>query len=134
MCLVANNGPVPFGSLSIPTNTLALTTGLDFMKMSQMSGRMMPIMAFIMTFTTVYVMSGVKGMKEIMPAILITGLSFSVVQFVICNTIGSTLATIVGSLVCIYLYNRKTDEAVWVFPGETAPAVGGARNLDFKEV
>jgi len=139
VCLVANTGPVPFGSLAIPTQTLALTTGLDFMKLSQMTGRLMPIMAFIMTFVTVYVMSGVKGMKSIMPAILITGLSFSVVQFAICNTIGSTLATIVGSLVCIgclavYLYNHKSDETVWVFPGETVPASSGHRDIDFKEM
>lgn len=139
VCLVANTGPVPFGSLAIPTSTLALTTGLDFMKLSQMSGRIMPIMAFIMTFATVYVMSGVKGMKGILPAILLTGVSFSVVQFIVCNTIGSTLATILGSLACItvlavYLYNRKSTEAIWVFPGEAAPASGGAKNLNFKEL
>ena len=139
VCLVANTGPVPFGSLSIPTQTLALTTGLDFMKLSQMTGRLMPIMAFIMTFATVYVMSGVKGMKSIMPAILITGLSFSIVQFVISNTIGSTLATIVGSLVCIaclaiYLYNHKSAEAVWVFPGEVVPPINGRQEIDFKEM
>ncbi|MEN6565950.1 MAG: L-lactate permease [Veillonellales bacterium] len=138
VCLVANTGPVPFGSLSIPTNTLALTTGLDFVKLSQMGGRIMPIMAFIMTFASVYVMSGVKGMKGIIPGILITGLSFSVVQFVICNTIDSTLATILGALAClaalsIYLYNLKT-ETVWVFPGETAPDGMGPKNIDFKEM
>lgn len=138
VCLVANTGPVPFGSLAIPTDTLALTTQLDFMKLSQMTGRLMPIMAFIMTFATVYVMSGVKGMKGMMPAIVITGLSFSIVEFVVCNMLGATLASILGALVClgslaVYLYNRK-DEDVWVFPGETAPATSGARNLDFKEL
>ncbi len=138
VCLVANTGPVPFGSLAIPTDTLALTTQLDFMKLSQMTGRLMPVMAFIMTFATVYVMSGVKGMKGMMPAILITGLSFSIVEFVICNTIGATLASILGALVClgalaVYLYNRK-DEQAWVFPGETAPSVGGAHNINFKEL
>ena len=138
VCLVANTGPVPFGSLAIPTDTLALTTQLDFMKLSQMSGRLMPIMAFIMTFATVYVMSGVKGMKGMMPAILITGLSFSIVEFVICNTIGATLASILGALVClgclaVYLYNRK-DEQPWVFPGETVPSGAGVHNINFKEL
>ena len=128
VCLVANTGPVPFGSLAIPTDTLALTTQLDFMKLSQMTGRLMPIMAFIMTFATVYVMSGVKGMK---------GLSFSILEFLICNLLGATLADILGALVCLgllstYLYNKK-DENAWLFPGETAPATG-PRNLDFKEL
>lgn len=138
VCLVANTGPVPFGSLAIPTDTLALTTQLDFMKLSQMSGRLMPIMAFIMTFATVYVMSGVKGMKGMLPAILITGLSFSIVEFVICNTLGATLASILGALVClgclaVYLYNR-TDEQPWVFPGEPVPSGSGAHNINFKEL
>lgn len=137
VCLVANTGPVPFGSLAIPTDTLALTTQLDFMKLSQMTGRLMPIMAFIMTFATVYVMSGVKGMKGMIPAILITGLSFSILEFLICNLLGATLADILGALVCLgllstYLYNKK-DENAWLFPGETAPATG-PRNLDFKEL
>ncbi|NLP41543.1 MAG: L-lactate permease [Veillonellaceae bacterium] len=138
VCLVANTGPVPFGSLAIPTDTLALTTQLDFMKLSQMTGRLMPIMAFIMTFATVFVMSGVKGMKGIMPAILITGLSFSIVEFLVANLLGATLASILGALVCLgvlgfYLYTRKETE-VWLFPGESAAATGSAHTLNFKEL
>ncbi|HEX7487286.1 MAG TPA: L-lactate permease, partial [Anaeromyxobacteraceae bacterium] len=45
VCLVANTGPVPFGSLAIPTVTLAGTTQLDLMKLSAMSGRLMAPMS-----------------------------------------------------------------------------------------
>lgn len=138
VCLIANTGPVPFGSLAIPTDTLALITQLDFMKLSQMTGRLMAPLAFIMAFATVFIMSGIKGMKGIIPAIIITGLSFSVVEFAVSNILGATLASILGALVClgclsVYLYNLKTDE-YWVFPGEKNPGICNTKNINFKEL
>src|SRR5689334_3066064 len=91
VCLIANTGPVPFGSLAIPTDTLALTTGLDVMKLSQMTGRLMAPLAFVMAFATVYVMSKLKGVKGALPVILVTGLSFSVAEFLVSNYVGATL-------------------------------------------
>ena len=138
VCLVANTGPVPFGSLGIPTDTLVLTTQLDFMKLSQMTGRFMPILAFIMAFATVFSMSGVKGMKGIIPAILVTGLSFSIVQFLVANFLGATLVDILASIACltalaVYLTYCKSKE-VWLFPGETLQQDAGAKEINFKEL
>lgn len=138
VCLVANTGPVPFGSLGIPTDTLVLTTQLDFMKLSQMTGRFMPILAFIMAFATVFSMSGVKGMKGIVPAILVTGLSFSIVQFLVANFLGATLVDILASIACltalaVYLTYCKNKE-VWLFPGETLQQDAGAKEINFKEL
>ena len=138
VCLIANTGPVPFGSLAIPTDVLALTTQLDFMKLSQMTGRLMAPLAFIMSFATVFVMSGLKGMKGIIPAIVITGLSFSVVEFAVSNMLGATLASILGALVClgclsVYLYNQRVD-GYWVFPGEKNPGVCNTKDINFKEL
>ncbi len=138
VCLVANTGPVPFGSLGIPTDTLALTTQLDWMKLSQMTGRFMPILAFIMAFATVFSMSGVKGMKGILPAILVTGISFSAVQFVVANTLGATLVDVLASLAClmslaVYLSYCKSKE-VWLFPGETLQQDDTAKKINFREL
>ena len=138
VCLIANTGPVPFGSLAIPTDVLALTTQLDFMKLSQMTGRLMAPLAFIMAFATVFIMSGVKGMKGIIPGIVITGLSFSVIEFAVSNILGATLASILGALAClgclsVYLYNLKADE-YWVFPGEKNPGVCNTKNINFREL
>jgi lactate permease len=123
VCLVANTGPVPFGSLAIPTVVLAKTTGLDLMKLSQMTGRFMAPLAFIMAFATVYSMSKFKGMKGSLGTILVTGLSFSITQFLVSNFIGAELATILAALVClsataIYLKFQKNVEP-WLFEGET---------------
>jgi len=126
VCLVANTGPVPFGSLAIPTVVLAKTTGLDLMKLSQMTGRFMAPLAFIMAFATVYAMSKFKGMRGSLGTILVTGLSFAITQFLVSNFIGAELATILAALVClaataIYLKFQKQVEP-WLFEGESVAA------------
>ena len=132
VCLVANTGPVPFGSLAIPTVTLAKTTGLDVMKLSQMTGRFMAPLALIMAFATVYAMSKSKGMKGALGTILVTGLSFSITQFLVSNFIGADLTSVLAGLVClvataIYLNFQKHAQP-WLFEGE-APATEERREF-----
>ena len=124
VCLVANTGPVPFGSLAIPTVTLASTTQLDLMRLSQMSGRLMAPLSFIMAFATVFAMSKGKGVKGALPAIFVTGASFAVTQFLVSNFIGAELTDVLSSLVCLtatalYLSRQRKTEP-WLFPGENA--------------
>lgn len=124
VCLIANTGPVPFGSLAIPTVTLAKTTGLDLMKLSQMTGRFMAPMAFLMAFATVYVMSKGKGIRGALGSILVAGLSFSITLFFISNFVSPELAAVLSALVCLtataaYLKVAKA-QSPWVFEGETA--------------
>lgn len=123
VCLVANTGPVPFGSLAIPTVTLAKTTGLDLMRLSQMTGRFMAPLAFLMAFATVYAMSRAKGMKGSLGCILVAGLSFSVTEFLVSNFIGAELTAILSALVCltcvaVFLKFQKKVEP-WLFEGES---------------
>ena len=137
VCLVANTGPVPFGSLAIPTVTLAKTTGLDVMKLSQMTGRFMAPLALIMAFATVYAMSKSKGMKGALGTILVTGLSFSITQFLVSNFIGADLTSVLAGLVClvataIYLNFQKHAQP-WLFEGE-APATEERREFHPKEL
>jgi lactate permease len=101
---------------------LAKTTGLDLMRLSQMTGRLMAPMAFLMAFATVYAMSKAKGMKGSIGTILVAGLSFSVTEFLVSNFVGAELTAILGALVClsataIYLKFQKQVEP-WLFEGE----------------
>ncbi|WP_257309987.1 L-lactate permease [Geothrix fuzhouensis] len=137
VCLVANTGPVPFGSLAIPTVTLAKTTGLDVMKLSQMTGRFMAPLALIMAFATVYAMSKSKGLKGALGTILVSGLSFSITQFLVSNFIGADLTSVLAGLVCLVataLYlNFQKHAQPWLFEGE-APATEERREFHFKEL
>ncbi|HYS82425.1 MAG TPA: L-lactate permease [Anaeromyxobacteraceae bacterium] len=126
VCLVANTGPVPFGSLAIPTVTLAGTTQLDLLKLSAMSGRLMAPMSFLFAFMTVYVMSRGRGLKGALPAVFVTGASFAVTQLLVSNYVGAELTDVISSLVCLtatalYL-SRAMKQAPWLFEGESATA------------
>jgi L-lactate transport len=137
VCLVANTGPVPFGSLAIPTVTLAKTTGLDLMKLSQMTGRFMAPLALIMAFATVYAMSKAKGMKSALGTILVAGLSFSITEFLVSNFLGPDLTSVLGGLACliataVYLKMQKHAQP-WLFEGD-APADNTPKEFRFKEL
>ncbi len=137
VCLVANTGPVPFGSLAIPTVTLAKTTGLDVMRLSQMTGRFMAPLALIMAFATVYAMSKSKGLKGALGTILVSGLSFAITEFLVSNFIGADLTSVLAGLVClvataIYLNFQKHAQP-WLFEGE-APATEERREFHPKEL
>lgn len=124
VCLVANTGPVPYGSLGIPTETLGLTTQLDVLKLSQMTGRLMPPLALIMAFATVYAMSRGKGLRGVLKLVLVTGGSFALMQFATANLLGHTLVDVLSSLVCLtatalYLKWWKPAQP-WLFEGERA--------------
>lgn len=137
VCLVANTGPVPFGSLAIPTVTLAKTTGLDVMKLSQMTGRFMAPLALVMAFATVYAMSKSKGLKGAIGTILVAGLSFSITEFLVSNFIGADLTSVLAGLAClvavaIYLKVQKHAQP-WLFEGD-APADNAPKEFHVKEL
>ena len=137
VCLVANTGPVPFGSLAIPTVTLAKTTGLDLMKLSQMTGRFMAPLSLIMAFATVYAMSKFKGLRGALGTILIAGLSFSVTEFLVSNYIGPDLASVLAGLVCLVAVavSLKVQKHAqpWLFEGD-APASKVVKEFHFREL
>ena len=132
VCLIANTGPVPFGSLAIPTDTLALTTGLDVMRLAQMTGRLMAPLALMMAFATVFVMSRAKGVKGALPTILVTGVSFSVTELLVSNLFGGTLTAILAGLVCLACtaawlsYQGKGEEELY-----TSASLGAAAPREF---
>ena len=137
VCLVANTGPVPFGSLAIPTVTLANVTGMDFMKLSLISGRLLAPMGFAMAFATVYAMSDGKRMRGAWKLILVTGLSFSLVQLLVASTLGAVLADVLASLTCLACtaaYLKLGDHGTpYLFP-EDNPAAATAKAFHGREL
>ena len=83
--LVANTAPVAFGSVGIPVITAAQVSGLPEMAVSQMVGRTLPILGLIVPFYLVIMMSGFRRSFEVMPAILVSGIVFALVQFLVSN-------------------------------------------------
>jgi lactate permease len=101
LALIGNTAPVAFGALGTPIIALSDVTGLPMEALSSMVGRQLPIFSLLMPFWLIWVMSGRKGMLEVWPACLATGLSFAVVQFLVSNYHGPWVVDIAGSIVSL---------------------------------
>lgn len=98
ICLLANTAPVAFGSIGIPVITLAGITGLPLADLSANVGRICaPVSMFVPAYL-VLVMSGWKGLRGVIPAAAICGVSFAAAQFFVSSYIGPQLTDIIGSI------------------------------------
>jgi lactate permease len=97
LSLIANTAPVAFGALGTPIIALQCVTGLDLGSLSAMVGRQLPIFSLIVPFWLIAAYSGIRGMLEVWPALLVAGVSFAVPQFLVSNYHGPWLVDIIAS-------------------------------------
>jgi lactate permease len=120
LSLIANTAPVAYGALGTPIQGLASVTGLDPYILGAMVGRQLPVFSLIVPFWVVWAFAGWKGMKDIWPAILVTGLSFAIPQFVISNYINPWIVDIGASLIsmgCLILFLKVWQpKQLWLSP------------------
>ncbi|WGV57480.1 lactate permease LctP family transporter [Brevibacillus brevis] len=101
LCLIANTAPVAFGAIGIPIIAMEGPTGVPAMEISKMVGRQLPILSVFVPFYLVVIMSGFKKALEVLPAILVSGISFSLTQYVTSNFMGPELPDILSALVSL---------------------------------
>lgn len=119
-CLVANSTPTAFGSVGVPTSTMASVTGLNAL---QISGNIV-IIQFLLTFIAPFMMvmiagGGFKQLKRMWSFCLLASLSFILPQFVAAYFVGPELPDIIGSvvsmlcmvLVSLHMEKRKNPDA-----------------------
>jgi lactate permease len=120
LSLIANTAPVAYGALGTPIQGLASVTGLDPYVLGAMVGRQLPVFSLIVPFWVVWAFAGWKGMKDIWPAILVTGVSFAIPQFVISNYINPWIVDIGASLIsmgCLILFLEVWQpKEIWLSP------------------
>jgi lactate permease len=83
LSLIANTAPVAYGALGTPIQGLSGVTGLPPELLGAMVGRQLPFFSLIVPFWVVWAFAGWRGMMGVWPAILVTGVSFAIPQFVI---------------------------------------------------
>ena len=117
LSLIANTAPVAFGALGTPVITLAKVHGYDLMAVTAMIGRQLPFFSLLVPFWLIWAFAGRKGMMEVWPAILVTGVSFAIPQFLVSNYIGPELVDIIAaivSMVCLVAFLRVwKPKKVW---------------------
>lgn len=120
LSLIANTAPVAFGALGTPVITLAKVHGYDLMEVTAMIGRQLPFFSLLVPFWLIWAFAGRKAMMEVWPAILVTGLSFAIPQYLVSNFIGPELVDIIAaivSMVCLVLFLRVWQpKKIWTSP------------------
>ncbi|HEY2210322.1 MAG TPA: L-lactate permease [Bradyrhizobium sp.] len=139
LSLIANTAPVAYGALGTPIQGLASVTGLDPYILGAMVGRQLPVFSLIVPFWVVWAFAGWKGMKDVWPAILVTGVSFAIPQFVISNYINPWIVDIGASLIsmgCLILFLKVWQpRQLWLSPAlrgrdESAATMTAAKSMD----
>ena len=97
--LIANTAPVAWGAIGTPVHTLAAVTALPESDLNAMIGRILPFTAVIVPFWLVRSMVSWSETFEVLPAILVVGISFAVTQFLWSNYVDSNLVDIMGGVV-----------------------------------
>jgi lactate permease len=119
---------VAWGAIGTPVHTLAAVSGLPESDLNAMIGRILPITAVIVPFWLVRTMVGWSETFEVLPAILVVGISFGLTQFFWSNFVDSNLVDIMGGVVSIvatvaFLHLWK-PKRIWRFDyDQAAPTV-----------
>ncbi|MBQ7891404.1 MAG: L-lactate permease [Erysipelotrichaceae bacterium] len=108
VCLLANGCPTMFGSIGIPTATLAAVTGLEAGTLAFVQTIQTAPLLFITPFLMVMMISGgFKGLKGILPIITVSSLSFVLPEIVAAKFVGVELPVVIASvcsLICTFAY------------------------------
>ena len=147
ICLLANTAPVAFGSIGTPLLTLAATTGLPVNKLSMAVAAICAPVALIIPAYMVLVMGGRKVLRASWLPCVVTGLIFSVSQYLIATYVGPQLTDILASIfamlalfvICrVRKSNHLSAEMEAAFRGSAeavaSPAEGEHRKLSTREI
>jgi lactate permease len=120
--LIANTAPVAWGAIGTPVHTLAAVTALPESDLSAMVGRILPWTAIIVPFWLIRTFVTWAETFEVLPAILVVGVSFAGVQYFWSNHVDSNLVDIAAasaSIVATLLFLRVWQpKRIWRFADE----------------
>jgi lactate permease len=127
--LIFNTAPVAFGALGVPITVLGAVTDLHAGTLGAMVGRQLPFFAFALPFYVIAMYGGLRSLAKLWPALVVSGGSFAVTQFVTSNFISYQLTDVLASLASLII----TVGFLKVWKPEPDPAfaisggAGGAR-------
>jgi lactate permease len=135
--LIANTAPVAWGAIGTPVHALAAVSGLPESDVSAMIGRILPFTAVIVPLWLVRTMVSWSETFEVLPAILVVGISFASTQYLWSNYRDSNLVDIVAavvSILCTVIFLRFwKPKKIWRFDYDresAKPAAVGGKIAD----
>jgi lactate permease len=97
---IANNAPVSYGALGVPIIALATVTGYPLLDLSASVGRVVAVLALLPPFVLIYLVSGVRGLRDGWPLAVVGSLAYIAGQYPVAVYLGPYLPDVTGALVC----------------------------------
>jgi lactate permease len=120
---------VAFAAAGVPVEVAAEVSGLAVMRISQIIGRQLPLLSLLVPLWLCVVLCGWRRSVEVLPAILVAGLSLALSQFLIANLAGPWMTGVLSGLItmaALALFLRVwKPRRVWDFPGAAQAALPG---------
>jgi len=104
LALLANTAPVAFGSLGIPVIALHGVTGLDTLVLTRVMAFLLFPFCIAVPCWLIWAYAGFRRMCEVLPAILVAGLTFATVQLVVAVLHGPWLVDITASVISLGVF------------------------------
>src|SRR5262245_16965893 len=137
LCLIANTSPVAYGGLGTPILVLHGVTDLPSTSISTMAGHQLPWMSLLVPAYMVRCMCSWRKTFEVWPALLVSGGSFAVFQFVFATIheylpnivlypmtdIGGGIFSLVVTAIFLKFWQPKNE---WHFTTPTEPTFSAA--------
>ena len=99
LSLLANTAPVAYGGLGAPIVALQGVTGLDLFALSSSVGRQLTLFGVLIPIWLIWTFAGWKGMREVLPAVLVAGVTFAFTQLAIATLQGPWLVDVIAGMV-----------------------------------
>ncbi|MEZ4901409.1 MAG: lactate permease LctP family transporter [Spirosomataceae bacterium] len=130
ICLIANTAPVAFGSVGTPIIIAAHITDIPELAISQMVGRTLPLLSVLVPFYLVVLMAGFKKSMEVLPAVLVSGVSFAFFQWFAANYLGPMLPDVIAGIASIFslmvFLKYWKPQSIWRFKEEPEQTLDSA--------
>jgi lactate permease len=127
ICLIANTAPVAFGAVGTPIIVASQVSDIPEMAISQMVGRTLPILSLLVPLYLIILMTGFKKATEVLPAILVSGVSFAFFQWFCSNYLGPMLPDVIAglsSILCMMLLLKYwKPKSTWHFSRESKQTI-----------
>lgn len=96
--LIANTAPVAFGAVAIPITTAGRLTGIDSAHIGAIVGHQAPLFAVVVPLFLLFLIDGMRGVRDAWPAALVIGASFALAQWWTSTHFSYELTDVVAAL------------------------------------
>jgi lactate permease len=104
LALLANTAPVAFGALGTPVIALHGVTALDTLILSRVVATLLTPFCILVPFWLIWAFAGFRAMREVWPAILVSGVTFGFTQLLVARLHGPWLVDISAAVISLAIF------------------------------